>query len=127
MKDQRSCRELIDAITRDEPGQPELGNAMDRLELPARATVRAHLAELADLLLVGPLDLAVVSANPGLVELDLARGTLVGDYDGARGGKLRVRSGEVTVEIVGTFFAVEANTEVTRVSVALLHSILAYP
>ena len=46
---------------------------------------------------------------------------------GATSPLRRIFPGEVTVEIVGTFFAVEANTEVTRVSVALLHSILAYP
>jgi TolA-binding protein len=104
--------------TADEAERTELGKALDRLELPARTTVRAHLAQLAELMLVGPLDLKVASAKQGLVEVELARGTLVGDYDGARGGKLRVRSGEVTVEIVGTLFAVEANAGTTRVSVA---------
>lgn len=101
----------------DEPARPELGKALDRLQLPARATVRAHLGELAELTLVGPLDLSVTHASPQVVELRLGRGTLVGDYDGIHGGKLRVRSGAVTVEVVGTLFAVEASQEDTRVSV----------
>jgi hypothetical protein len=100
------------------PSSARLGEARDRLSVPANATMRAHLAGRADLTLVGPLDLAVTSASSELVVLALGRGVLVGDYDGARGGTLRVRSGDVTVEVVGTLFAVEARAEGTRVSVA---------
>lgn len=106
-----------DVQVADEPARPVLGKALDRLQLPARATVRAHLAELAELTLVGPLDLSVASASQEVVELQLGRGILVGDYDGTRGGKLRVHSGATTVEVVGTLFGVEANHGDTRVSV----------
>lgn len=95
-----------------------LGRTLDRLEVPARATMRARLADVAELTLVGPLALAVTSADQDRVELELGRGTLVGDYDGSRGGKLRVRAGDVTVEITGTLFAVARDADGTRVSVA---------
>ena len=100
------------------PSKTQLGKARDRVVLPAQATMRAHLAERADLTLVGPLELAVTSASRDLVVLELARGTLVGDYDSTRGGRLRVRSGDVTVEVVGTLFSVATGTAGTQVSVA---------
>jgi ferric-dicitrate binding protein FerR (iron transport regulator) len=100
------------------PREAQLGKARDHLALPARATMRAHLAARADLTLVGPLELAVTSASRELVVLELLRGTLVGDYDGTQGGRLRVRSGDVTVEIVGTRFAIATGAAGTEVSVA---------
>ena len=60
----------------------------------------------------------MTSASRELVVLNLVRGTLVGDYDGTRGGTLRVRSGDVTVDVVGTLFAVETSAAGTQVSVA---------
>lgn len=99
-------------------GAGRLGEARDRVSVPANTTIRARLVDRAELTLVGPVELAVTSASPELVALELTRGSLVGDYDPAAGGKLRLRTRDATVEVVGTLFAIEASSAGTRVSVA---------
>ena len=95
---------------------PEHG--LDRLQLPARAWMRARLGPSADLTLLGPLELSVHDSRDRGVDLALRRGALVGDFDGAGGGRLRIRTGDASIEIVGTRFLVEATSTSTRVSVA---------
>jgi TolA-binding protein len=90
---------------------------LDRLELPARSSVRARLGEIAELVLGGPLALVVRDAAHARVELELSRGTLVGDFDGTRGRSLRIATADATIDIVGTRFLVEASPARTRVSV----------
>jgi len=94
------------------------GHGLDRLQLPAHAWMRARLGPSADLTLLGPLELTVRERQDLRVELALTRGALVGDFDGAGGRRLRICTGDATVEIVGTRFLVEANLGSTRVSVA---------
>jgi TolA-binding protein len=95
---------------------PEHG--LDRLQLPARAWMRARLGPSADLTLLGPLELSVHDSRERGVDLALRRGALVGDFDGTGGGRLRIRTGDASIEIVGTRFLVEATSTSTRVSVA---------
>jgi hypothetical protein len=91
---------------------------VDRLELPAGASMRARLRPSAELLLLGPVAVVVRDATDKLVTLDLRLGTLIGDFDGTSGRTLRIATGDATVEIVGTRFLVEAGPERTHVSVA---------
>jgi len=93
-------------------------DGLDRLQLPAHAWMRARLGPSADLTLLGPLELTVRESRDLRVELALTRGALVGDFDGTGGRRLRIGTGDATVDIVGTRFLVEANLDRTRVSVA---------
>jgi len=64
------------------------------------------------------LDLAVQKVVKGRIDLWLYKGILVGEYDGRKGGTLRIRSPRATTEIVGTLFSVEADDGQSRISVA---------
>lgn len=86
------------------------------LDVPAGASVHAQLGPAAAVTLYGAARL-VVADGRGDVDVALDRGALAGDYDHARGGRLRIRTPHATVEIVGTVFAVEVGTA-TCVSVA---------
>jgi hypothetical protein len=90
---------------------------VDRVELPNGASMRARLRLGADLVLLGPLTVAVRDAGDELVKLDLPLGTLIGEFDGSTGRTLRIATADATVQIVGTRFLVEASPERTRVSV----------
>jgi ferric-dicitrate binding protein FerR (iron transport regulator) len=78
---------------------------------------RARLGERTQLLLVGPAELEVVSASPDLLEVRLARGTMVGDYRHGPRGRLRILSPGTRTDVVGTTFYVEAQAEHSRVAV----------
>lgn len=93
------------------------GGRVDRVELPAGASMRARLRPSADLLLLGPLAVTVRDADDKRVRLELRLGTLIGDFDGASGRTLRIATPDATIEIVGTRFLVEASPERTRVAV----------
>ena len=95
-----------------------LGQRVARLSVPAGVALRAGLATSAELVLYGPLDLAVETATKDSVELRLLRGILVGEYDGSKGGSLRIRSPRAVTEVVGTLFSVEAHDGQSRVSVS---------
>jgi hypothetical protein len=90
---------------------------LDRVELLPGASMRARLGRTADLVLLGPLELAVRNGDERVVVLELRRGTLIGDLDGSAGRSLRIATGDATVDIVGTRFAVEASSGATRVFV----------
>jgi len=79
--------------------------------------MRARLGPWTDLTLLGPLELVVRDNHKQRVELELARGSLVGDFDGSGGQGLRIFTTDATVDIVGTRFLVEATSTNTRVSV----------
>ena len=91
--------------------------SLDRMEVPAGGRVRARLGR-ADLTVVGPAEMEVTRAATSDMTLRLSSGTLVGDYDGRSGGRLRVETPRLVATIVGTRFAVEATPEHARVSVA---------
>ena len=102
------------------PAEPRLsvpGKGLDHLELPPRASMRARLGPAADLTLLGPLELAVRDSDKPRVELELGRGTLLGDFDGSGGRSLRISTVDATVDIVGTRFMVVATATHTRVAV----------
>jgi TolA-binding protein len=93
------------------------GRGLDRVELLAGASMRARLGRAADLVLLGPLDVAVRNGDERVVVLELTRGTLIGDLDGAAGRSLRIATPDAAVDIVGTRFVVEASSGSTRVFV----------
>ncbi len=95
-----------------------LGQKVARLNIPAGVALRANLTGKATLTLYGPLDLAVVKASEAVVELQLTRGILVGEYDGEQGGTLRIKSPRATTEIIGTLFYIEATDGQSRVAVS---------
>ena len=100
------------------PGSPALSTGgLDRVELPAHASMRARLGPAADFVLLGPLELAVREGDETRAAVELRRGTLVGDFDGSKGRRLRIVTADATVDIVGTRFLIEASSERTRVSV----------
>lgn len=101
-----------------EPGSTVPRKGLDRLELPAHASMRARLGAAADLTLLGPLELTVRDGEKQRVELDLARGTVLGDFDGSGGRRLRISTRDATIDIVGTRFMVDALAARTRVAVA---------
>jgi hypothetical protein len=88
----------------------------DRLEVPAGTRARARLGR-ADLTVVGPAQLEVTNAAGADVTMRLSSGTLLGDYDGRAGGRLRIETPRLVAEIVGTRFAIEATPAHARVSV----------
>lgn len=96
----------------------ELGRKVSRLQVPAGVALQAALTRSAELTLYGPLDLTVERVAEGRVELRLARGILVGEYDGSAGGSLRIRSPRAVTDVVGTLFSVEAHDGQSRVSVS---------
>jgi hypothetical protein len=91
---------------------------VDHLEVSAGERVRARLADRARVVLLGPAELRVVSAGGDRVELALARGTLLVDYDRRRGGSLRIQAPGAVTDVVGTLFSVETDGDESRVSVA---------
>jgi len=99
------------------PGPQALSGGLDRVELPAHASMRARLGPAADFVLLGPLELAVRDGDGRRAALELRRGTLVGDFDGTKGRGLRIVTTDAIVDIVGTRFLVEASAQRTRVSV----------
>lgn len=100
------------------PGSQALSSGgLDRVELPAHASMRARLGPAADFVLLGPLRLAVRDGDDRRAAVELQQGTLVGDFDGTKGRGLRIVTADAAVEIVGTRFAVEASAQHTRVAV----------
>ena len=100
-------------------GEPERGGrhqATQIVEVPASATARAQLGAAA-VVLHGPARMQVERADE-IVELVLERGVVSGEYDGARGGRMRVRTPHAVVEVVGTLFDVEVERHATCVAVA---------
>jgi hypothetical protein len=89
----------------------------DRLEVPAGTRARARLGR-ADLTVVGPAQLEVTRVAASDVTMRLSSGTLVGDYDGHAGGRLRIETPRLVADIVGTRFVIEATAAHARVSVA---------
>jgi ferric-dicitrate binding protein FerR (iron transport regulator) len=86
------------------------------LDVPAAAEVRAQLADLGRVGLVGPARVAVMRAEARKVSLELTEGTLLVDFDATRGATLEVRAPGAVIRVTGTLFAVEAGSA-TRVSV----------
>jgi ferric-dicitrate binding protein FerR (iron transport regulator) len=101
----------------DRPPSGTTTGSLERMEVPAGGRVRARLGR-ADLTVMGPAEMEVTRAATSDMTLRLSSGTLVGDYDGRGGGRLRVETPQLVATIVGTRFAVEATTEHARVSVA---------
>jgi hypothetical protein len=114
------------AIAMREPGAPDPRAvirvadlpASDHLDVPAGERIAARLADHTQIVLIGPASLAVIGANAELLELRLARGTLVGDHEHGSRRHLRVLSPDAVTDIVGTTFLVEAETRASRVAVA---------
>ena len=107
-----------DARRAGEPAVPRAAiGDIDRLEVPAGARARARLGR-ADLTVLGPAQLEVTRVVASDMTLRLSSGTLVGDYDGHAGGRLRVETPRLIAQIVGTRFAIEATPAHARVSVA---------
>jgi ferric-dicitrate binding protein FerR (iron transport regulator) len=98
----------------DRAGDP----AVRRLVIAEGVRRKAWLGERTHLLLVGPAELEVASATPELLEVRLARGTLVGHYRHGSRGRLRVLSPSTRTDVVGTTFYVEAGAGGSRVAVA---------
>lgn len=94
-----------------------LSQGQVELELEPGQRVHAWLGA-ARLLLLGPARLKLSRASAEHNELELTHGTLVGDYDHARGGRLTVRAPGISSEIVGTLFLVQAAAGAGRVAVA---------
>jgi len=98
-------------------GVPSAAGNLDRMEVPAGARVRARVGH-ADLTLEGPARMEVARTATSDLTLRLAAGTLVGDYDGRSGGRLRIETPRLVATIVGTRFVVEATADHARLSVA---------
>lgn len=102
--------------TRASTGAVTGPTSFDRLEVPPGTRARARLGR-ADLTLVGPAQLEVTRVAGADVTMRLSSGTLVGDYDGRAGGRLRIETPRLVADIVGTRFAIEATPTHARVSV----------
>jgi TolA-binding protein len=98
-------------------GVPATAGSLDRMEVPAGARVRARVGH-ADLTLMGPARMEVARTATSDLTLRLTAGTLVGDYDGRSGGRLRIETPRLVATIVGTRFVVEATADHARLSVA---------
>jgi len=105
------------AVHGDASSNAPSSGGLDRVELPAHASMRARLGPAADFVLLGPLRLAVRDGDDTRAAVELRQGTLIGDFDGSTGRRLRIVTADATVDIVGTRFLVEASGEHTRVSV----------
>src|SRR3569623_1939046 len=105
------------AVHGDASSNAPSSGGLDRVELPAHASMRARLGPAADFVLLGPLRLAVRDGDATRAAVELRQGTLVGDIDGSTGRRLRIVTADATVDIVGTRFLVAASGEHTRVSV----------
>jgi ferric-dicitrate binding protein FerR (iron transport regulator) len=81
-------------------------------EASTLSTVVGH----AKVALVGPARLEVVRADTAST-VSLQRGTLLVQFDGGEGRSMRVEAPGMTVEVVGTLFAVEVGAVATCVSV----------
>ena len=99
-------------------GRHVAGPAVDRLDVPGGERVRARLGDRARVMLLGPARLQVTAASGDALELTLTRGLLLVDYDGNRGGSLRVHAPGTVTDVVGTLFSVETDGDESRVSVA---------
>jgi len=97
--------------------QPQGGEGVDRLEVPAGMRMRASLGPGVKVTLLGPADVRVSGADAGTIALRLAAGTLLGEYDHRAGGRLLIESPGATTEVVGTRFSVEAAGERSHVAV----------
>lgn len=97
-------------------GGGALSRATQVLEVPASATARAQLGAAA-VTLHGPARMQVERADR-VVEVVLEAGAVSGEYDGAKGGRMRVRTPHAIVEVVGTLFDVEVEDGATCVAVA---------
>jgi TolA-binding protein len=107
------------AASRVGAGGPAATSARaEHIEVPAGTRVRARLGDRARTTLVGPAIIDVLTSTSDLIDVRLVSGTLLAEYDGRRGGLLRVRAPAATVEVVGTLFGVEAGVRGTAVSVA---------
>ncbi len=95
-----------------------VGRELVRIELPAGVVLRARLGDQAVLGLEGPAELAVEHADGADVTLGLARGRILGSYDGARGGRLTIRAPGAVASVIGTLFLVDARRPAVRVAVA---------
>jgi ferric-dicitrate binding protein FerR (iron transport regulator) len=94
-----------------------LEHGVSALQLGAGERVHAMLGP-ARLDIIGPAQLRLQQSSAGRFELELSQGTLLGDYDHSRGGRLTIRAPDLSVEIVGTLFMVQADSHGSRVSVA---------
>ena len=88
------------------------------LTAPADATLSARLGPHTRATLVGPARLEVVGIPGAATTVKLRSGTLLAEFSGGTGRSLRVEAPGVTVDVVGTLFAVEARAIGTCVSVA---------
>ena len=91
---------------------------VDRLELPAGSKLRLHLGSRATATLIGPARMQVISNDGTTLEVNLAQGTLVADYDHRAGGQLLVRSPGAIARVIGTLFSVKAGATGSRIVVA---------
>ena len=90
----------------------------NELTAPADATLSARLGPHTRATLVGPARLEVVGIPGAATTVKLRSGTLLAEFSGGTGRSLRVEAPGVTVDVVGTLFAVEARASGTCVSVA---------
>lgn len=97
-------------------GGMRVAAAKQVFEVPVAATARAQLGAAA-VTLHGPARMQVERADQ-VVDVVLERGSMSGEYDGTRGGRMRVRTPHAVVEVVGTLFDVEVETTATCVAVA---------
>jgi TolA-binding protein len=106
-----------DAVFSAPASMSSTSGSFDRLEVPAGTRARAHLGR-ADIAVLGPAQLEVTREAGADVTMRLSSGTLVGDYDGRAGGRLRIETPRLVADIVGTRFMIEATPAHARVSVA---------
>ena len=99
------------------PGASTAIAAGHPLVVPAGVREQGRIGDRVRFTLVGPAELSAFAMSGG-VELDLARGRVLIEYDGNGEDILRVRSPGAITTVVGTLFAVEARGRVSRVAVA---------
>jgi TolA-binding protein len=68
--------------------------------------------------LVGPAEVAVLSAVDDVLDVEVSTGTLVADFVHRNSGRLRIHSPGAITEVVGTLFSVEVRGTQSRISVA---------
>jgi ferric-dicitrate binding protein FerR (iron transport regulator) len=99
-------------------GAPGVSATVGRpLVVPAGAREQGRVGDGVRFTLVGPAALSAFAMSGG-VELDLASGRVLIEYDGNGEDILRVRSPGAVTTVVGTLFAVEARGRMSRVAVA---------
>lgn len=94
------------------------GPTVDQQVVLADTVLTSRLGPYARAALIGPARLEWIGPAGAETRVRLLAGTLLAEFEGGPGRSLRIETRELTVEVVGTLFAVEARASTTCVAVA---------